>query len=119
MSSDRAVIYKLLTKADWEEAASAGVYKGAPIDLQDGFMHFSTATQAQKTLELYFAGQKGLVSLEINTADLEAACKASGVDGARLQWDHSKSRGEDFPHLYGMPLPVSAVSKVVDIPDDR
>ena len=104
-------IYKLLSKADWEAAKAEGVYKGAPIDLNDGFMHFSTAAQAQKTLELYFAGQKGLVSLEIATADLERACKESGVDGARLQWDHSKSRGEDFPHLYGMPLPCGVVKK--------
>jgi uncharacterized protein (DUF952 family) len=29
--------------------------------------------------------------------------------GAALKWEHSPSRGEDFPHLYGA-LPLSAVT---------
>ena len=117
MSDDRAVIYKILPRAMWDEAVAKGAFEGAPVDLADGFMHFSTATQCAKTLELYFAGQKDLVRLAIETATLEAAC--AGKEGAKLQWDHSKSRNEDFPHLYGMPLPVAAVKVVEPIPDER
>ena len=38
-------IYKIVTDAAWREAERDGVFRGAPIDLQDGFIHFSTAGQ--------------------------------------------------------------------------
>ena len=41
-----AFIYKIATKQQWQKAISAGVFKGAPIDLEDGYIHFSTASQA-------------------------------------------------------------------------
>jgi uncharacterized protein (DUF952 family) len=117
--SRSSVLHKICPRAAWEEAQAAGTYKGAPIDLQDGFMHFSTPEQAPTTLRLYFKGQKDLVTLVIRTEDLEKAARESGLQEARVQWDHSQSRGEDFPHLYGMPLPASIVSEVIPIPNER
>ena len=38
-------IYKVVTRQLWAEAEEAGVFRGAPIDLEDGYIHFSTAHQ--------------------------------------------------------------------------
>ena len=70
-----------------------------PIDAADGYMHFSTAAQLAETLRLHFAGQSDLVLLAIRSADL----------GANLVWEPSRG-GALFPHLYGGPLPTSAIA---------
>ncbi|MFB0492512.1 uncharacterized protein (DUF952 family) [Methylobacterium sp. OAE515] len=37
------LIYKICPRALWREAEAAGRFTGAPVDRQDGFIHFSTA----------------------------------------------------------------------------
>ena len=93
------MIFKIATAADWAEAERAGVFHGSAHDKADGFMHFSTAAQLAQTLQLYYAGQEGLVLAAVDEAAL----------GAAVRWEHAPSRGEDFPHLFG-PLPLSAVT---------
>src|SRR5690242_21218534 len=85
-----AVIYKICTEALWREARDAGVFAGAPVDVQDGFIHFSTAAQVAETAAKHFAGQGDLVLLTIDTDGL----------GAALKWEPSRG-GDLFPHLYG------------------
>ena len=63
---------------------------GSAHDRADGFLHFSTAAQLPETLRLYYAGQDDLMLVAVDAAAL----------GAALKWEHSTSRGEDFPHLY-------------------
>jgi uncharacterized protein (DUF952 family) len=92
------MIFKIATAADWAEAERTGVFHGSAHDKADGFMHFSTGPQLTETLKLYYAGQDGLVLAAVDEAAL----------GAALKWEHSASRGEDFPHLFA-PLPLSAV----------
>ncbi|MEL0290566.1 MAG: DUF952 domain-containing protein, partial [Alphaproteobacteria bacterium] len=36
-------IYKVCDSGLWEDAKQAGKFIGAEIDLQDGYIHFSTA----------------------------------------------------------------------------
>jgi len=43
------LIYKILSATEWQEAEREGVFKGAGIDINDGFIHFSTAEQAAET----------------------------------------------------------------------
>ena len=103
-----AKVYKIATRADWETAVRAGAFAGAAIDLRDGYIHLSTAAQAQETVRLHFAGQTGLVLLRIDAAAL----------GEALRWEPSRG-GALFPHLYG-PLACDVVEMVVDIPlDDK
>ena len=83
-------IYKILPQRDWRAAQAAGRYEGSPLDLKDGFIHFSTAAQAQETARRHFAGQAGLVVLEVETDEL----------GDALKWEPSRG-GDLFPHLYG------------------
>ena len=93
----------IAARADWDAAVRAGAFEGAAIDLRDGFIHLSTAAQAQETARLHFAGQTGLVLLRLDAAAL----------GAALQWEHSRG-GDLFPHLYGR-LDCSLVEAVTDI----
>ncbi len=82
-------IYKILTPEQWQDALSAGVFKGAPVDLQDGYIHFSTAEQAQETANKHFR----------DAGDLLLAAFDSGTFGNELRWEPSRG-GALFPHLY-------------------
>jgi uncharacterized protein (DUF952 family) len=97
-------IYKILPRADWTAAHEAGRYEGSPLDLKDGFIHFSTAAQAQETARRHFAGQADLVVLEVEADDLEGL----------LRWEPSRG-GDLFPHLYGA-LAASLVRYVTPAP---
>jgi len=96
-------IYKILPRADWTAAEAAGRFEGSAVDLADGFIHFSTAAQAQETARRHFAGQSDLVVLEIEAEDL----------GPELKFEPSRG-GDLFPHLYGL-LPMTAVVWTVDL----
>lgn len=99
-----SLIYKICMKSTWLEAEAQGVFTGAPVDIADGYIHFSTGQQIRDTAARHFHGQHDLIIASIDIAAL----------GAGLKWE--KSRGGDlFPHLYG-PLPMSAVRHVVDLP---
>ena len=63
------IAYKILTKQQMDVLEHDGEFAGAPIDLNDGYVHLSTAGQAQETLEKHFAGQS---DLWIAAVDLEA-----------------------------------------------
>jgi len=90
-------IYKILPDALWREAEKSGVFAGAPVDLQDGFIHFSMADQVEETAARHFAGQEGLLIAAVDAAAL----------GEELKFEPSRG-GALFPHLYG-DLPLSAV----------
>ena len=99
-----AKVYKIAASADWNAAQRTGRFEGAAIDLRDGYIHLSTAAQAQDTARLHFAGQAGLVLLRIDAAAL----------GAALKWEPSRG-GALFPHLYG-PLDCALVEAVTELP---
>jgi uncharacterized protein (DUF952 family) len=99
-----AIIYKISDVALWNEAERAGVFAGAPIDVADGFIHFSTAMQAAETAARHFAGRRDLVLAAVDTDAL----------GADLRYEPSRG-GALFPHLYRS-LPMSAVRWVKPLP---
>jgi uncharacterized protein (DUF952 family) len=99
-------IYKICTASEWAEAERAGVYRGSPVDVKDGFIHFSTAEQAAETAAKWFAGQRDLVLVAIDADAL----------GDRLKWEPSRG-GALFPHLYGE-LAMNAVQRVDPLPLD-
>ncbi len=107
--SAETTIYKICPASLWRDAEAAGVFDGAPVDLKDGFIHFSTAGQLAETAAKHFTGQTDLLLVEVDTGALEG----------RLRWEPARG-GALFPHLYG-PLPLSAVRKVSPFfaPDQR
>ena len=98
------MIYKICPAALWNEAVSIGVFRGAPVDIQDGFIHFSTSDQVTETATKHFAGQPDLLLLHVDTASL----------GDRLKWEPSRG-GALFPHLYDT-LALGAVRKIDPMP---
>jgi len=106
------LIYKILRSSEWEELQVNGAILGAPVDLSDGFVHFSTASQVAETAARHFAQQDGLWLL---------AYDADGFGNA-LKWEASRG-GALFPHLYAplrysdavwaCPLPLCASGHVL------
>ena len=91
------LIYKILRADEWAALRAQGETAGAPIDVADGYVHFSTADQAHGTAAKHFAGEEGLVLLALEADTL----------GDALKWE--VSRGDAlFPHLYA-PLRLSDV----------
>ena len=41
-------VYKIVPASLWQSARQKGSFEGAPVDLADGFIHFSTAAQAKE-----------------------------------------------------------------------
>ena len=87
--SDVSPIYKILRTPEWDALSAAGETDGAPVDVADGFVHFSTADQLRETAAKWFAGVEGLVLL---------ACDPGAMAGD-LRWEPSRG-GALFPHLY-------------------
>ncbi|HSG37048.1 MAG TPA: DUF952 domain-containing protein [Paracoccaceae bacterium] len=83
------LIYKIFRGPEWADLKANGTTSGAPIDVIDGYVHFSTAEQAAETAAKHFAGEEGLVLLALESEAL----------APDLKWEPSRG-GQLFPHLY-------------------
>ena len=81
------LIYKIFRRAEWVAFRDTGQTLGAPIDLADGYIHFSTAAQVAETAAKYFASESDLVLLALDSTRLD------------LRWEPARG-GALFPHLY-------------------
>ncbi len=95
--------YKILTREQFVQFKADGVFKGAPVDLQDGYIHLSTREQAAGTAAKHFAGQDDLVMVMVDLAPF----------GEAIRWEPSRG-GALFPHLYA-DLPMNAVAGKVTL----
>ncbi len=82
-------IYKIFRPMEWAALVHDGETPGAPVDVADGYVHFSTAAQALETAQKHFAGETGLMVLSVDETRL----------GEALRWESSRG-GQLFPHLY-------------------
>jgi uncharacterized protein (DUF952 family) len=98
------LIYKIASATLWRLAENHGRFSGAPIDIDDGFIHFSTAEQVRETVALHFQGQDDLVIAAIDPEKLKDD----------LRWEPSRG-GTLFPHLYAV-MPMEAVVWVKPLP---
>jgi uncharacterized protein (DUF952 family) len=99
----RRTVFKLVDRASWQAAAPSGSFDGSPVDVRDGFIHFSTAEQVRETAARHFAGQSDLLLVAVAADSL----------GDALKWEPSRG-GALFPHLYAA-LPLAAVRWVADV----
>jgi uncharacterized protein (DUF952 family) len=83
------LIFKIFRADEFATFEAAGSTRGAPVDLADGYIHFSTAAQAAETAAKHFAGEDDLVLLALESDAL----------GEALRWEPSRG-GQLFPHLY-------------------
>ncbi len=98
------LIYKILRQMEWQEAYAQGQLTGAPVDIEDGFIHFSTAKQVRETAARHFSGEMDLILLAVDPDQL----------GAALRWEPSRG-GDLFPHLYAI-LPLNRITGVYEVP---
>jgi uncharacterized protein (DUF952 family) len=98
------MIYKIFRTPEWEALRTDGSTTGAPVDLADGYIHFSTAAQAPETAAKHFAGVDGLWLIAVDEKAL----------GPALKWEASRG-GQDFPHLYA-PLRLDQVEWAQPLP---
>jgi uncharacterized protein (DUF952 family) len=82
------LIYKIFRADEWAVLQRDGVTSGAPVDVTDGYIHFSTAQTVAETTAKYFAGETGLVLLAVEADALSP-----------LKWEPARG-GVLFPHLY-------------------
>ena len=83
------IVYKICPRSAWQEAVAAGIYRGSPDDLRDGFIHFSTGAQLPGTAAKHYLGQADLLLIAFEREAL----------GPKLKWEPSRG-GDLFPHLY-------------------
>ena len=101
-------IYKILRPSEWEQLDRDGQSPGAPVDVADGFIHFSGADTLQGTLDTWFTDGGPLVIAE---ADADAL-------GEALKWEASRG-GALFPHLYAPLQRVHIIRHWTVEPDAR
>lgn len=89
--------FKVLTQQQWADFERERVFRGAPVDLADGYIHLSTAEQLEGTIARHFAGQSCLMIAEVDLVQF----------GDAIRWEESRG-GVLFPHLYAE-LPIHAV----------
>ena len=83
------IVYKIFRADEYADFAARGESEGAPIDIQDGYVHMSTAEQVVETAAKHFAGEDGLKVLAFDSDEL----------GDDVKWEPSRG-GALFPHLY-------------------
>lgn len=93
-------IFKILRENEWLEANKTNAFGGAPIDVADGYIHFSTWPQLRETAKRYFQDASVIHVL---------AFDANLWSGSILKWEVSRG-GDLFPHLYA-PLDISAAER--------
>lgn len=98
MTAYPTIAYKVLTADQWAAFQAAGDFTGAPIDVKDGYIHLSTASQLTETVDKHFVGQTGLWVAAVDLTKL----------GDAVKWEPSRG-GQLFPHIYGT-LPMAAVT---------
>lgn len=83
-------IFKILRPSELIAAQNNAFFPGAPIDISDGFVHFSTAVQVQETANKHFT--------DIDTIHILAFKSETWTD-TELKWEISRGNAL-FPHLY-------------------
>lgn len=97
------IIYHIATGSDWKAAEINGFYEHPSLK-EEGFIHCSLENQVAGVLERYFAGQKGLKKLVIDTDKLTS----------KYVFDWSQSTQDTYPHVYG-PINLDAITEVIDL----
>lgn len=100
------MIFHLVDRETWRHAEAAGTY--APESLnREGFIHFSTPQQLQRTAAKWFPGREDLLVVNVDEARLTS----------ELRWEAVPGEVMPFPHLYG-PLNLDAVVGVTPLVRD-
>ena len=110
-------ILHITQKTEWEAAQREGSYRPASLQ-REGFIHLSQRHQVVNVANAFYAGQKNLVLLEVETEQLQASLRWEAPDGLLMPSNTLESSAQQlFPHLYG-PLNLEAVVRVHEFPPE-
>jgi uncharacterized protein (DUF952 family) len=100
---EKMLIYHIIAESEWQKAKVSGQYTPASLEAE-GFIHTSTREQVVDTANRYYAGQDGLLLMEIEMDKVKPEVRFDPVTlhGAPTE----------FPHIYG-PLNLDAVNQVI------
>ena len=100
------LIYKIMSSDEWNAFKAHKTFHGSEVDVQDGFIHFSTKEQAIETANKHFVGQSNLILEAVDEERL----------GDTLVYETSRG-GALFPHFYE-PLKFSTVVDSIEFEPD-
>ena len=86
-------IYKVLSQAEWKEATSKG-YLNTDLDVEDGFIHFSTSRQLALTIRNYFNQYEKIVLLQIETNKLKTGLVFEESKNINKKWNLKRNAFE-------------------------
>lgn len=95
------MIYHIISKTEYDLALGRGFYRPESINTE-GFIHFSTEEQVDRTAKRFYAGQKDLYLLYVDESKL------------LKEVIYESSHGEDFPHLYA-DLNLEAIADIDEL----
>jgi uncharacterized protein (DUF952 family) len=101
----------LTSRKEWLSAQQAGEYRAPSLE-SEGFIHCSTEQQIVSVANSFYAGQHGLVLLEIDPSRLQPELRWEPPAHPNPQAD-LPPKDELFPHIYG-PLNIDAVVRVIE-----
>lgn len=96
-------IYHITTLSAWEKAQELGAYSAPSLD-SEGFIHCSKKEQVEGVLQRFYAGQTGLILLNIDPELLNAP----------LIYEMATDLQEMFPHVYGK-IPLKSVVGITSL----
>jgi uncharacterized protein (DUF952 family) len=82
--------YHIATPAQWKQYADSIYYEAESLNTE-GFIHASTASQVEATLNRYYKSEPTILLLKIEAAKLNV----------ELKYELAPSVNEYFPHIYG------------------
>src|SRR6201985_3330723 len=85
------IAYKVMSATELGQMRRDGVFRGTQVDIADGYIHLSSASQLAATLDKHFNGVTGLVLAAVDLSRL----------GDAVRWEPSRG-GQLFPHIYGV-----------------
>jgi len=92
--------YKILRNPEYAAFKAQGHFSGSTVDIQDGFIHLSLASQLQGTLDKHYTD-----GVDLTLAEVELELCAGDI-----KFEVSRG-GAAFPHLYA-PLQKSALKRI-------
>ncbi|QQE10384.1 DUF952 domain-containing protein [Planctomycetota bacterium] len=98
------LIFHITTEASWRKALELGAYVGDSLK-NEGFIHFSTASQVVDVANFLFRGREDLMLLCVDQVQLEDLVRYENLEGGERL----------FPHVYGAVL-CSFVRRTVGFP---
>ena len=99
-------IYKALTGDQWDAFQADKIFKGSAVDLEDGYIHLSCASELKATLDKWYAAEPKVILIQVKVDEVET----------HLKYEVSRG-GVEFPHLFA-DLPMSAVQQVWVVSSD-